>query len=317
MKKSEIRKHYFQDKYVIISPKRGQRPHATKICKEPERPAKDCFMCKKTKADLIYDIPDLKGGWSVRVVKNKFPALTLDNKYSFGKQEIIIETPNHNQEIHELSVEHIMKIIDVYSERYEALKRMNRVRYVLVFKNEGGKAGESIDHSHSQVIALPMVPPMLRDEISAIDDYMMEHQSCPYCDIIKNEKKSPRVAWEDEHIFVLCPYASESPYGVWFIPKRHVTCLHDMTREEKHSLARGMKYIIEKVDSLDLSYNYFFHNSFDDCGHHMVLKLAPRPNVWAGLELGTGVVINSVAPEDSAKFYRGKKKIKRKKNTGK
>lgn len=317
MKKSEIRKHYFQDKYVIIAPKRGQRPHVTKVCKEPEATKKDCFMCKNTKTDLIYEIPDLNGGWALRVMKNKFPALTLENKFAFGKQEIIIETPKHNHEIHELPVEHIVKILDVYSERYEALKRMERIRYVLVFKNEGGKAGESIDHSHSQVIALPMVPPLIRSEINAIDDYMMAHQSCPYCDIINDELKSPRAAWEDKNIFALCPFASESPYGVWFIPKRHVSSLHDMTRDEKRSLAEAMKYIIAKVDSLDLSYNYFFHNSFDDCGHHMLLKLAPRPNVWAGLELGTEVVINSVPPEDAAKFYRGKVKTKSKKNIGK
>jgi len=270
-------------------------------------------MCAKGKVDLIYELPDLNGGWKVRVIRNKYPALTLDNKFAFGKQELIIETPDHNKEIHELSIEHIKKILDVYSERYESLRKMDKVRYVLVFKNEGGKAGESIDHAHSQVIALPMVPPLIREEINAIDDYVMEHNSCPYCDIVKNEKKSPRVAWEDEHVFALCPYASESPYGVWFIPKRHVSSLHDMTRDEKHSLAEAMKYIIAKVDSLNLSYNYFFHNSFDDCGHHMVLKLAPRPNVWAGLELGTGVVINSVAPEDSAKFYKvkGVPKIKK------
>lgn len=311
MKKSEIRKHYFQDKYVIISPKRGQRPHITKFCTEDENAKKDCFMCPGGKVKIIYELPNLNGGWLVRVIKNLYPALTLDNKYAYGKQEIIIESPDHNKEIHELPIDHIKKILDVYSERYESLKKMDKIRYVLVFKNEGGKAGESIDHAHSQVIALPMVPPLIREEINAIDDYTMEHQSCPYCDIIKDEKKSPRVAWEDKNIFALCPFASEYPYSVWFIPKRHVSSLFDMNQEEKHSLAEAMKHIIGKVESIGLSYNYFFHNSFDDCGHHMVLKLDPRPNVWAGVELGTGIIINSIPPEDAAKFYNGKSKSKK------
>ena len=172
MKKSEIRKHYFQDKYVIISPKRGQRPHITKICKD-DATKKECFMCPDGKVKIIYELPNLRGGWLVRVIKNIYPALSLDNKYAYGKQEVIIETPDHNKEIHELSIEHIKKILDVYSERYESLRKLDKIRYVLVFKNEGGKAGESIDHAHSQVIALPMIPPLIKEEINAIDDYTM------------------------------------------------------------------------------------------------------------------------------------------------
>ncbi|RJO60235.1 DUF4931 domain-containing protein [candidate division WS5 bacterium] len=308
MKKNEIRKHYFQDKYVIISPKRGKRPHRTKVAGDEEKAGKECFMCPKGKVKVIYDLPDLSGGWLVRVIKNIYPALSLDNKYAYGKQEIVIESPDHEKEIHELSIEHIRKILDVYSERYESLVRLEGIRYVIVFKNEGGKAGESINHAHSQIIALPMIPPLIREEILAIDDYQMEHKSCPHCDILKNEKKSPRVAWEDKHIFALCPYASEYPYGVWFIPKRHVSSLGDMTGDEKLSLAKAMKHIIGRVEDLGLNYNYFFHNSIDDCNHHMILEFAPRPNVWAGLELGTGIIINTIPPEDAAKFYRGESK---------
>jgi len=106
-------------------------------------------------------------------------------------------------------------------------------------------------------------------------------------------------------MFALSPYASESPYGAWIIPKRHVRKIHDMTEEEKRSLATVLKFILAKLSTLDLSYNYFFHNSTEEENHHMILKLAPRPNIWAGLELGTGIIINSVSPETAAKFYRG------------
>lgn len=304
MKKNEIRKHYFQDKYVIIAPKRGKRPHNVKAAGEKYSVQKSCFMCPGSKEKVVYQIRDDRNGWLVRVLQNAYPALTLDSKYAYGKQEIVVETSEHNKEIHELSIDHIKKILEVYSERFEALSSLPKIRYVLVFKNEGGKAGESIAHAHSQIIALPMLPPLIREEILEVDRYMLENKTCPYCDVIKNEKKSPRVAWEDKNIFVLCPFASESPYGVWFMPKRHVGSLHDMSQEEKSSLAHALKYILAKLDKLDLSYNFFFHNSVEDCGHHMILKLAPRPNVWAGLELGTGVIINTVPPEDAARFYR-------------
>ena len=310
MNKNEIRKHYFQDKYVIISPKRAKRPQRLDTREQNQKTGKKCDFCPGGHVKKIYDLKDDAGNWDIRVVKNIFPALSLDNKYAYGKQEVIIESPDHDKEIYEFPVSHIKKILDVYSERYESLIKLDKIRYVLVFKNEGGKSGESLQHAHSQVIAMPMIPPMIREEILAIDDYMMEKESCPYCDILRQESNSPRVAWEDEHIFALCPFASEYPYGVWFIPKRHVRSLHDMNQAEKESLAHAMQYIIGKLEALNLSYNYFFHNSIEGADHHMILKLTPRPNIWAGVELGTGIIINTVPPEDAAKFYRkGNKNI--------
>jgi UDPglucose--hexose-1-phosphate uridylyltransferase len=137
-----------------------------------------------------------------------------------------------------------------------------------------------------------------------MDNYIRTHDSCPYCDIIKSEKNGPRVIWEDEHLFVLAPYASESPYGAWFIPKRHVHSIEMLHDNEKESFAHAMKKILSKLDEIDVSYNYFFLNSLDLESHHMVMKLAPRPNIWAGLELGTGIIINPVPPEEAAKFYQ-------------
>ncbi|NTU69584.1 DUF4931 domain-containing protein, partial [bacterium] len=219
-------------------------------------------------------------------------------------QEVVIDTPEHNKEIHELSVDHVVKLLDTYIERNKALSKIEGINYILIFKNEGGKAGASVLHSHSQIYALPVVPPMIEEETLAIDKYLIEKGSCPFCDIVKGEKNGPRVAWEDEHFIVICPFASESPYGAWFIPKRHVANIDNLKINEKESLAKALKHIIKKLDDLDMSYNYFFHDSLSCEDQHMVLKLAPRPNVWAGLELGTGIIINPVPPEDSAKYFR-------------
>jgi UDPglucose--hexose-1-phosphate uridylyltransferase len=242
--------------------------------------------------------------WQVLVVENKYPALTLNNPKAYGKQEVIIETPIHKKEIHELSVENIVKVIDVYIDRYLALRNMKDIHYVLVFKNEGGKAGASIAHSHSQVMALPMVPPEIGREYEAYAKYEIEKGNCPYCDIIKLEQDKNRVVVEDEHFLVFCPYASQFVYGVWFVPKRHINHMNEMTEAEKESLARSMKKVLAKLDEIDVAYNYFFHNAVNDEDYHMHLKLEPRPNIWAGLELGTGIIINSVPPEEAAKFYR-------------
>lgn len=305
MEKSEIRKDYFLDKYVIIAPKRAKRPH--RVPRKDDDQIANCYFCPQNLKDetIELEIKGENGDWEILVTGNKFPALSLDNPRAFGKQEIIIETPRHGVELHELSVSHIVKLIDVYINRYTELDKIDGIKYTIVFKNEGGKAGASIAHSHSQIIALPLLPPAVEEESLAYSKYQIEHASCPFCDIIKQETDKPRVIWEDEHFFVLAPFASQSPYGAWFMPKRHFREISEMTGSEKKSLAEALKVVLAKLDDIDLAYNFFFHNAVNKDDYHMHIELAPRPNIWAGFELGTGVIINPIPPEYAAKFYRG------------
>ena len=296
------------DRYVIIAPKRAERPKKITV-KRDTGADKDCYFCqpqvdKPENQIQIKNYPGSDGKWEIKVIGNKFPALTLENLKAYGEQEIVIETPKHGIEIHHLPLEHIVKVLDAYNDRYQFLMKKKGICYTLIFKNEGGKAGASIPHSHSQIISLPVIPPKIAAESQAVDDYIDNHGSCPYCDVIKSERHGPRVIIDDEYFFVLAPYASESPYGVWFLPKRHLRTLGDLSGKEKLSLAKALKKVLTKLDEIDVAYNYFIQNSLDLESHHLIIKLSPRPNVWAGLELGTGIIINSVAPEEAAKFYR-------------
>jgi UDPglucose--hexose-1-phosphate uridylyltransferase len=308
---SEIRKDYFLDKYVIMAPKRAQRPTNTKV-KPSEVTSADCYFCRPQVDDPAQQIQiknyghSRDGSWEIKVIGNKYPALDMNNLSAYGEQEIIIETPEHHKELHELSLDHIVRVLDVYEERYEYLMSKPGICYTLVFKNEGGKAGASIPHSHSQIIALPIIPPKIQAEADAIDEYFQKNGTCPFCDVIKSEMGGPREIYNDEHLFVVAPYASESPYGAWFIPKRHVRTMGDLNQQEKMSAARALKMVLSRLEGLDIAYNYFIQNALDLESHHLTLRLSPRPNVWAGLELGTGIIINPVLPEDAAKFYRGK-----------
>jgi UDPglucose--hexose-1-phosphate uridylyltransferase len=309
MQKSEIRKDYFLDRYVIIAPKRKKRPQ--KIVRVDDPDAGSCTFCPPYVDDsnnekTVHLLRDQNGKWLVRVITNKYPALSLDNMKAYGEQELVIETPEHNKEIHELSLDHIVSVFNVYINRYNYLNSIDGICHTIVFKNEGGKAGASKPHSHAQIYGLPMVPPKLAREADAIDVYTEKHHTCPHCDIIKSEKNGPRVIWEDEHLFVLAPYASDSPYGAWFIPKRHFGTIDQMNESEKMSLAHAFKKMLKRLDDIDISYNYFFQNALDGKDHHMLIKLAPRPNIWAGLELGTGIIINPIPPEDVPKFYNEK-----------
>lgn len=306
MQKSEIRKHYFMERYVIIAPKRSARPH--KLEKIDKYSNDGCSFCAPGVNDpkihkTTHEVKNEKGEWEIKVIENDFPALSTDNMKAYGYQEVIIETPEHGVELHDMSIERIQMVIDTYINRYKHALNIPGIRHAIVFKNEGGKAGSSVDHSHSQLIALCLVPPKLAREAGAMDAYIQQHDSCPYCDIIKTEKDGPRVIWEDDHLFVLAPYASENPCTAWFIPKRHIHSMDLLQENEKQSIAKALKQLLKRLDEVEIPYNYFFQNALKREDHHFVLKLDPRPNVWAGLELGTGIIINPIPPEDVPKFY--------------
>lgn len=304
MDKPEIRKDYFREAYVIIAPNRAKRPQ--KIEKPEEDSSKTCFFCPENFIDkrITYQDNNADGEWRIVSFLNDFPAVSVDNEDAYGQAEVIIETREHGQDINDFSIEHIIRIFDAYINRYLELKKIDGIRHVILFKNEGGKAGASIAHTHSQAIALPLLPPKVRAESEDYSRYVKENGTCPFCDIIEKEKNGPRIIWEDDNLFVLAPYASESPYGAWFLPKRHIHAISDMNYPEKESLAKAMKVVLGKLNEYGISYNYFVENLVDSNDYHMHIKLAPRPNIWAGLELGTGIIVNSVPPETAAEIYR-------------
>src|SRR5680860_437739 len=308
MSKSEIRKDYFKDEYVIIAPNRAKRPH--RVGTISEAPG-ICHFCPENFEDEIITYQDNngKGDWEIVSVINKFAALSTNNPRAYGQTEVIIETRKHGLDINEFSVDHIVRVFDAYIDRYNALRNTDGIKHVILFKNEGGKAGASITHTHSQVIALPILPPKIENEARAYNKYRLKYSTCPYCDIIAKETDKPRVIWEDENLFALSPYASDAPYGAWLIPKRHIRFISDLTHSEKESFAKAMKIILDKLDEFGIAYNYFIENAVNREDYHMHIKIAPRPNIWAGLELGTGVVINPITPEYAAKVYRGEIKI--------
>lgn len=301
---AQIRKHYFLDQYSIIAPSRNVRPDsfaAKSSSHKLETPTSPRIELDKA----ILSIPDDDGRWAVKVVANKFPALSINNLQAYGKQEVVIETPDHNLEFSELSLNQIMRIFRAYRERLTTLKALKGIRYISVFKNDGPNAGASIAHSHSQITALPLVPPDLAIEAAAVDAYFNEHQSCPYCDLLIWEvQQKVRVIYQDKAIVVVAPYASRYGFECWIIPRRHLGSFTDLTHDEQHSIATILKNLTSKLDSIKVSYNFFLQNSLANRDHHLVIKLEPRPTVWAGLELGTGIIINTISPEYSALWYK-------------
>lgn len=308
--KPEIRKDYIQEKYVIIAPKRGKRPHDVE---RPERIKpiikKECIFCpgqinKAGKSILTVRSSNRRELWAIKVIKNKFPAVSIDNNKAYGHQEVVIETPDHIKEIEDLSLSQITELFKVYAHRTKVISRDKKIEYILIFKNNGGTAGASLQHAHSQIFATQFLPPHLKDKSQKSQAYKLENGSCVYCDVIKKEKTGPRLVFEDKNIIAFCPWAPMHNHEIWIMPKRHIDNITMLNQGEQKSFAIALKKILKKINQLDLPYNYYFHQVINDKDQHLYLKITPRGSVWAGVEIGSGLIINPVSPEQSAKYYR-------------
>lgn len=298
----QLRKDYFLDHYVIIAPGRTQRPErARPIVHEHESPGDPDIVQERG----LYQLKNEAGDWIVKVIANKYPALTPQTPAAFGKQEVIIETPEHDVEFSDLSITQIERIFSVYSKRALAMYHLPGIRYVSVFKNDGPRAGASIRHAHSQIIGLPLIPPALQTEALAASKYASEHGRSVYGDIIRWEQgKKERIVHEDTHIIAIAPYASMNPYELWILPKSDTATFAALTGTERHAIAGILKQACAFLDSQEINFNFFLQDAVMHEQQRFILKIEPRKTVWAGLELATDVIINPVSPEEAAKAYR-------------
>jgi UDPglucose--hexose-1-phosphate uridylyltransferase len=312
----ELRKDYILDRWVIIAPGRGKRPQEFK--KEIVSQEKGvCVFCPGNEGMTTADIgkvakSDNPKEWLIRWFENKFAAVSLQGNFNiqthnnyytfadaFGRHEIIVETPEHNKQLGDLSVEHLKKVLDVYKNRIDDLSKIKGVKYVCVFKNEGPDAGASLRHSHTQVIAYDKVPTFIQEKVRANSD------QCHYCSIIQREKDSLRRCFENEKFVAFTPYASRFSFEVWIFPKEHLTKLRVMDDFTTTKLAEMLRNILFKLKELNASYNMVLQHSPEGGDLHFHIEVLPRLSTWAGFELCSDTIINKVPPEDAAKFYRG------------
>ena len=303
--KSEIRKDYIQEKYVIIAPKRGKRPHDTIKPKKYHKPLSTCVFCPESLKDTksLYQ-QGVGNSWNIKVISNKFPAVSLDNPKAYGQQEVVVETSDHTKELEDLSVAHISNLLTAYQERTKAISKNKKIEYILIFKNDGGVAGASLQHAHSQIFATKFLPPHLFDKSQRQQAYKLEYGHCVYCDVIAKESKTKRLVYKDKNVIAFTPYASTFNYEIWIMPLKHRDNITELTNPEKKSWAKILKHILDKIGLLDLPYNFYFHQVINDNDQHLYMKVVPRGSVWAGVEIGSGLIINPILPEDAAEFYR-------------
>lgn len=326
---SEIRMDKVKNRWVSVSNGMGLKPKDFLIMKaEPTGEASAfCPFCEGNECATPPEIlafregqggPDGKG-WLVRTIPNKFSAFEMkdeleekqDGIYSIlsglGKHEVIIETPQHDEEFHDLGLERIGMIVSTFIQRYKALMSDNRIKYIQIYKNKGMFGGASLRHSHSQIIGFPFVP----GENRCLPRYYLDKGSCLICDMLKQEKESRvRIVFEGECFVALCPYASRFPYETWIVPKRHTEHFGQLNEEEEKELAWFCKKLSTAIVHAlgNPSYNFMINNapvnSPYEPGYHWYMEFSPRLLVASGVEIATGVYINPMAPEMAAPVLR-------------
>ncbi len=328
----QLRRDPIIGRWVIISTDRGKRPiEWQKKEVTTSIDPKYCPFCpgneKYAPNEIFVIAPPGRQpnspGWEVRVVPNKFPALIIEGDLNkkgvglydmmngIGAHEVIIETPEHHIRMSNMTVEQIKKIIIAYKSRMIDLKNDIRFKYIMVFKNHGEEAGASLSHSHSQLIALPIVPKRVKEEMNGAKKYYDFRDRCIYCDILAQELHSQeRVVIDEKNFTVITPFASCSPFEVWIIPKRHCSDFMKITDDELNSLSAVLRNILRKLDIclMNPSFNYIIHtSSFDNLDnpyYHWHIEIMPKLTKIAGFEWGTGFYINPTLPEEAAEYLK-------------
>lgn len=326
----QLRKDPVVDRWVITSPERVKRPTDFQY-RDHASQRGPCPFCMgnegMTPPEIVtFRSDESKVGtsrWSLRVVPNRFPALTtageLDPRSEgvyelmngVGAHEVIIETPDHEVNVGALSERRFEDILWVYRARIVDLKKDKRFRHVLIFKNQGREAGATLEHTHSQLIALPMVPRAVVEELFGAREYYQLKGRCVYCDIVRQEAEGrKRIVSESENFVAICPFAGRFPFETWILPKRHSSSFEHASREDYVGLSRCLRDTINRINrSLnDPPFNYFVHSNpieeTENAHYHWHIEIVPKLTQIAGFELGSGFYINPVAPEESASCLR-------------
>lgn len=315
----ELRKDYILDRWVIIATDRKKRLQQFKKDSIHNNDGL-CFFCPGNEhltPPEIGRVP-LNDSWQLRWFSNKFPAVKPEgnpliqthNEFftfsdAYGHHEVIAETPNHNSQLWDLSTDELYTLFTIYCHRVNELEKQPHIKYATIFKNHGAEAGTSLIHSHTQIAAINFIPKSIREECLTYKS----QDDCPHCRIIEIEKNSERRCFENKRFVAFTPYASRFNFEVWVFPKHHLKTFKEFTEEDYHDLAEIMKNILTKLKALNAPYNYFVHYSPKEENLHFHIEITPRLSKWAGFEFSTETIINTVSPEDAARFFRGEEEV--------
>ncbi len=328
---TEIRRDPITGRSVVIDRAPFKRRDDFEL--EPVRledPPAACPFCEGREADAGPEIlawreggPANVPGWSVRVVPNRHPLLRIEGstdvrshglfeaRDGLGAHEVIVETPLHDQPLHTLEVDRLWRVLWAWRTRLQDLKRDSRFASVVIFKNHGRAAGARLDHAHSQLTAYPILPPALAEKVQSVNHHLDATGRCLFCDVIADELADRRrVICEQDAILAIAPFASRVPFEAWLMPRLHEPRFEETADSTLEALAATIRSVLSGIDwALERpAYNLVLHSApltgQADRAFHWHLEILPRVTRYSGLEWGSGMHRNPVAPEEAARVLR-------------
>jgi len=327
----ELRKDPITGRWVVISTERQKRPNDFVLARATVIGREHCPFCPghegMTPPEVLAYRQNGTGanapGWDLRVVPNRFPALrvegTLDRQgegifdrmTGIGAHEVVIEHTDHDKTFSTMTEQEIVRVLWAFRDRVHDLKNDIRFRYILLFKNHGAAAGATLEHGHSQLIALPIVPNFVREELDGAKRHYADKERCVFCDIVHQEMGAARrVVDANADVVALSPYAARVPFETWLLPRVHASRYEDAPRHVVESLAGMLKSLVARLDrTLEKPpYNLIIHSAplREDAGpfFHWHVEVMPRISRVAGFEWGSWFYINPTAPEEATEVLR-------------
>jgi UDPglucose--hexose-1-phosphate uridylyltransferase len=315
--------------WVVFAPSRALRPDDFKQAPKGDRApsaSKTCPFCPGNESLTPPEIAAVRdpGGWKVRVVPNKFPALRIEEDHrrfhngglfrhmgACGAHEVIIDSPEHHLPLALQPVEQITLILRTMHERYNDLMRDARFQTIVIFKNHGVGAGTSLAHPHNQLIATPVTPRTIREKLAIAAQYFDQTGECLYCTLLGEElHDGSRVLAENNQYAAVLPYASHVPFETWLLPKHRQSSFHWVDPSQLRPLAELLKTVLLKLyvglgdPDFNLTINTAPRGEEDSEFFLWHIEIVPRLTTPAGFELGSGMSINTVLPEEAADFLK-------------
>lgn len=324
---SELRQDLVSGDWVVIATGRAKRPEEFAEYKRlpTDNNIEDCLFCDPIKSGqeedvLIYRTAD--NDWSLRVFPNKYPAFSkgktprsLEEGPYFamtgtGYHEVVA-TRDHHRHVNQMEPVALAEVFDAYQERYLDLMNKKTVNYISIFHNYGKEAGASINHPHSQIMAIPVISPYVNLELEESEKYFKNNRHCVFCVISEYESQvRRRVVFENADFIAFCPFASRAAFEVWVMPKKHSPYYERITDDSKLKLAEVFGAALNSIYKAlgDPPFNFYIHTApcdGKDYPHfHWHLEILPHTATWAGFELQTGIEISTIQPEVAAEFLR-------------
>lgn len=320
----ELRRDPIVGRWVVIAPERADRPNALLRPLPELHDEASCPFCPGNERLTPPEI--LRRGdrkWTLRVVPNRYPALRVetqlarkgqglyDSMAGVGAHEVIIETAEHARTLAQLPPAQIFEVLRVWQERIIDLSRDLRLRATFLFKNSGVPAGATVSHAHSQLIALPVVPPALQEELDGARAHYQRKERCIFCDVLAQELEGgSRLVVEAAGAVAFCPFAARSPFETWLMPRAHGSTFETASAADLHAVAEALSAALRKLDrALEKpAFNLYLHSMplrEDRNGwYHWHLELKPVLALQAGFEWASGCYINPTPPEEAAAFLR-------------